>query len=307
MLSPGKACTTCCAVHSALGLDLTSKCRTRRPSSARISITKKTRNVALGTTKKSSDTKSLTWLSKKVRQVGDGGFLCRTMYLATVDRDTSMPILASSFRIRGAPQVGLEVDILRIKARTSRSNSGRPFRRRLFCVQKWRNPSRCQRMAVAGCTMARICCHPDQTRDRTTHNFRSDGLRQTRLVPSVRFRTPIWWRRARFSRAAPRRLASTLNIASQLEHACVISSRISLATSLWWGQLEQKVSHLRVASNAHAENTNVPALRACAAGKFWEFRNFCEELTSLVHSMQYGRAPQWIRPAICHSKRRDFG
>jgi hypothetical protein len=84
--------------------------------------------VAVGTTKKSSETKSLTWLSKKALQVGDGGFLCRTMYLATVDRDTLMPILASSLRILGAPQVGLEVDILRINARISRSNSGRPFR-----------------------------------------------------------------------------------------------------------------------------------------------------------------------------------
>ena len=45
-------------------------------------------------------------------------------YLATVDRETLMPILAGSLRIRGAPQVGLDVDIFRIKARTSRSNSG---------------------------------------------------------------------------------------------------------------------------------------------------------------------------------------
>ena len=42
------------------------------------------RNVAVGTTKKSTETSSLTWLLKKVRHVWEGGGRCRAMYLVTV-------------------------------------------------------------------------------------------------------------------------------------------------------------------------------------------------------------------------------
>jgi hypothetical protein len=59
-------------------------------------------------------------------------------------------------------------------------------------AQKRRNPSRCKRMTVAGCTMASTCCHSVHNRDSITHNFRSEDLRQTRFVPRLRFRTPTW-------------------------------------------------------------------------------------------------------------------
>jgi hypothetical protein len=38
----------------------------------------------VGTVKKSTETIVLTWLSRKVRQVWEGGLGCRTMYLATL-------------------------------------------------------------------------------------------------------------------------------------------------------------------------------------------------------------------------------
>ena len=52
--------------------------------------------MAAGTTKKSAETRSLTWFAKNVRQVCEGGLLCRTNYLATVVSETLMPSLPSS-------------------------------------------------------------------------------------------------------------------------------------------------------------------------------------------------------------------
>jgi len=40
--------------------------------------------VTVGTTKKSMETNCLTWFSRNVRQLGEGGFRCFTMYFATV-------------------------------------------------------------------------------------------------------------------------------------------------------------------------------------------------------------------------------
>jgi hypothetical protein len=53
--------------------------------------------------------------------------------------------LASSLQIRGAPQVKLAIDILRINARISRSKAGRPSRRREantpFAERSLQNPN----------------------------------------------------------------------------------------------------------------------------------------------------------------------
>ena len=66
-------------------------------------------------------------------------------------RLSSMPSLASSFRTRGLPHVGLARDILRIKLRMAWSSSGRPgLPARLFRVQKRLSPARCQPITVAG-------------------------------------------------------------------------------------------------------------------------------------------------------------
>jgi len=100
-VSYGKASEICLAVHSAEGWSVTLKCRTLRRSWDKIRNTNRTSNVAVGTVKKSTATKSPTWLSRNVRQVCDGGRFDRSMYPATVDWETWMPSLASSDWIRG--------------------------------------------------------------------------------------------------------------------------------------------------------------------------------------------------------------
>jgi hypothetical protein len=127
--------------------------------------------------------------------------------------------------IRGAPQVTLAFDILRIKARTLRSTAGLPLRpARLFFDQKRLNPSRCQRMTVAGWTMPSACCQPAHSRQRTLHSPRSQRLRCGRRLPTVRLRTPTWWRRARFSKAGSRCVFKSDRAASRSHH-----SRLSMA------------------------------------------------------------------------------
>jgi hypothetical protein len=181
------------------------KCSTRRRSWASTRSPNSTPNVALGTVKKSIATRSFTWLSKNARQDGDDGFLCFTMYLATVDTATSMPSFASSLRMRGAPQVTFAVDIFRIRPTSSRSKPGRPPRpARLLRVQKRLNPSRCHRTTVAGCTIARAYRQASHRRANTTHRARSQLLNRGRRSPRARVRTPIWWRSARFSSASSR-------------------------------------------------------------------------------------------------------
>jgi hypothetical protein len=81
--------------------------------------------------KKSIDTISLTWLSRKVRQVCEGGFLRLGIRRETVRSETSIPSLSSSPWIRRAPHNGLACAICSIKAFTCESTAGRPpvFRR----------------------------------------------------------------------------------------------------------------------------------------------------------------------------------
>jgi len=43
--------------------------------------TNRTLNLTVGTTKKSTDARSLAWFSRKARQVGEGGFFLRTIYM----------------------------------------------------------------------------------------------------------------------------------------------------------------------------------------------------------------------------------
>jgi len=72
--------------------------------------------ATVGTTKKSMETRSFAWFSRKARQVGDGGFLVRTMYFSTVALATVMPTLASFPTMRGDPQSGLALETSRIKS-----------------------------------------------------------------------------------------------------------------------------------------------------------------------------------------------
>ena len=72
------------------------KCTTRRRSWDRKTVTKSTRNVAVGTVKKSIETRSLAWLFKNAFHVDEGGLRQRTMYLDTLLSATSIPSFFNS-------------------------------------------------------------------------------------------------------------------------------------------------------------------------------------------------------------------
>jgi hypothetical protein len=50
----------------------------------------------VGTVKKSTETIVFTWLSRKVRQLWEGGFRRRIIYLLTLVSPMSMPSLSNS-------------------------------------------------------------------------------------------------------------------------------------------------------------------------------------------------------------------
>ena len=116
--------------------------------------TKRTRNVAVGTVRKSIDTRSPTWLSRNVLQFCEGGFLRLGIHRETVLSETSIPSFRSSPCTRGAPHRMLALAILRISSRISRSVPGRPGRCcRERRVQYEAKRFRCQRRTVSGLTM----------------------------------------------------------------------------------------------------------------------------------------------------------
>ena len=65
----GEVSTTCWAVQAAVGCSVTAKWRTRWRWWASTTRTKSTRKPAVGTVKKSRETRSRTWLVRNVRQV----------------------------------------------------------------------------------------------------------------------------------------------------------------------------------------------------------------------------------------------
>jgi hypothetical protein len=75
--------------------------------------------------------------------------------------------------MRGAPQVGFALDILRIRSRTSGSIQTLPIFRRLFHAQNRRKPILCHRTTVSGVTMANAEAQSFQKRERRTQNARS--------------------------------------------------------------------------------------------------------------------------------------
>ena len=145
----------------------------------------------VGTVKKSTDTKLLRWLSKKVRQVCEGGFRWRTMYLFTLVSPMSIPSLSSSPWMRGAPHIGFSRLILRISSRVSLGTFGLPgFPCRTFQVQKSRKPLRCQATTVSGFTITRAERQSRQTLHSQTHRPRSTTVNCGRPF-AERFSTPI--------------------------------------------------------------------------------------------------------------------
>src|SRR5262249_38787193 len=142
--------------------------------------TNRTLKATVGTTKKSTDTRSFTWLSRKARHVGEGGFVGRTMYFSTVALATAMPSLASSPTMRGEPQSGFAVDILPMRSRTAFATAGLPalgWERR---AQWSQNLRRCHAMTVLGWTKTRTSRQPVQVRESHAHRRRSATLMRAR-------------------------------------------------------------------------------------------------------------------------------
>src|SRR5919198_6206041 len=109
--SHGNASITCCAVHAALGCSVMLKWMTRRRSWTRITRTNSTRNVTVGTVKKSRATRSCTWFFRRVFHVDDGGFRGRTRYRSTVDYRRSEGTLVQDEDVRRTSQ---ECECLRV-------------------------------------------------------------------------------------------------------------------------------------------------------------------------------------------------
>ena len=70
---PGNASRSRCRIHLEVGCRVTLMCRMRRRSCARTTRTKRSRQVIVGTTKKSTATIEPTWFCRNARQVCDGG------------------------------------------------------------------------------------------------------------------------------------------------------------------------------------------------------------------------------------------
>src|SRR5262245_5506087 len=83
------------SVHAAVGCAVMLKCRTRRRWCERTTRTKSTRSWAVGTVKKSIETRSRTWFVRKVRQVCEGGVGRFGIRRETVRSATSIPSLRS--------------------------------------------------------------------------------------------------------------------------------------------------------------------------------------------------------------------
>jgi len=123
---PQNASTICCDVHSAVGCSVTLKCTILRRSCASTMRTNRTRNVAVGTVKKSIETSSLIWLSRNALHDCEGGCGLLGIKRETVLSEMLIPSFRSSPCTRGAPHNGFAPTILRINSRIPRSFPGRP-------------------------------------------------------------------------------------------------------------------------------------------------------------------------------------
>ena len=82
--------------HRTHGPSVTLKCTMRRRSCSSTRNTYRTRNVAVGTTKKSMETRSRVWFRGNERQVCHGSFRRSGMYRDTVASPSSKPSLSNS-------------------------------------------------------------------------------------------------------------------------------------------------------------------------------------------------------------------
>src|SRR2546427_3431058 len=167
------ASISCRAVHSAVGCSVTLKCTSRRRPWLSTISTKSTREVAVGTVKKSNAIRSRAWFIRKARHAGDGGRRGRSMYCETVACETVRPSFNSSPWILGALQSGFARLICRSRSRSSLPIAGRPHRRRLFHAQYSLKPRRCHRATISGRTTCKELRQFFHSLDRTTQKIRS--------------------------------------------------------------------------------------------------------------------------------------
>ena len=176
-LSDRNASRSCCAVHSALGCAVTSTCSIRRRSRANTRNTCSNWNRLVGTMKKSTDTNVVRRLFTKVFQLCEGGFRFRTIYLLPLVSPMSMPSVRSSPCMRGAPQSGLFLLIMRISCRVSGRNGGATAELpRDFQVQNKRYLLRCHAITVAGRTITSADRQSRQTAESAAYYNRSDAV-----------------------------------------------------------------------------------------------------------------------------------
>src|SRR5438132_6483689 len=162
---------------------------------------KSTGKRAVGTVKKSRQTRSRTWLARKVRQVWDGGVRRFGSSRETLRSAIWMPSLRSSPWILGAPQSGLAAAIRMTRTLISAWTGGRPSVGRVeSLVQYSRKRRRCHRRTVSGVTITRGRLHPAQTLASPTQKRRSVVRSLGR--GAVLLYTASCWRKARFSRAS---------------------------------------------------------------------------------------------------------
>src|SRR4030095_14889058 len=110
--------------------------------------TKSSRNVTVGTTKKSAAMIWLAWFLRKVRHVCDGGRGCRRIFLATVLTHRDSQLLKLSMNPRRAPERirGRQLAYQGPNVRRHRPAAGPRW---LLQVQNKRKPRRCHLRTVS--------------------------------------------------------------------------------------------------------------------------------------------------------------
>jgi hypothetical protein len=167
--------------------------------SARTAVVYRARTAPQTSAEAWSVTSSGECMRMHVRHVSDGGPGRRSMYFATVVRETVMPSFASPPCIRRAPQRTCSRLICRISARVSAAMAGRPGRFRSHGrLRSCHNPCRRQRRPVAVCVISRASGHRDHNVESMIQKHRSTG--ETRGRVTERAKTARWCRSAMVSR-----------------------------------------------------------------------------------------------------------
>src|SRR5438874_9339266 len=148
----------------------------RLRSWARMTNTKSTWKVAVGTVKKSQATKAWTWLYRNAFQGGEDGVRARGRSCSTVDLATAMPSVWRAPTIREEPHVGLACHMSWMSSRTTLALADRPglpcrLQRRQWALNRFF----CHAITVRGGTKATAWCQPAHSRASQAQSKRSVG------------------------------------------------------------------------------------------------------------------------------------